>query len=267
MSTTAQITPIEPYKGFRFKERAMVVDADEEARLLKHCGIDLSLYGGAIDPAAFISLAIQEGVRNGISANGAVNMYQSIVQTKPLNLGEEIIVTGEVLSVEYTPRGRVMVSETWFADSSGVRAVTARRVGVMTNPLTPDARGAGNRPAPVVEDLSLLQEIDSVVLTPEDVKGYGAKTTNFIHTDPETARRAGYRAPIIGGGQGVRHMTAAMWRRFAPSAVDMDIYFRRPLFWDDRFSVLVDEGDRTWKAICLAKEGKVATEARINRLL
>jgi len=48
--------------------------------------------------------------------------------------------------------------------------------------------------------------------------------------------------------------------------MNMDIYFRRPLFWDDTFSVMVDEQDGEWKAICLAKDGKVATEARINSI-
>ena len=46
--------------------------------------------------------------------------------------------------------------------------------------------------------------------------------------------------------------------------LNLDIYFRRPLFWDDTFSVMVDEQNGEWKAICLAKDGKVATEAKIN---
>ena len=68
------------------------------------------------------------------------------------------------------------------------------------------------------------------------------------------------------GTQCVRFITAEIWRRYAPRTLDLDIYFRRPLFWDDSFAVMVEEREGGWKAICLAKEGKVATEARINSM-
>ena len=267
MASAAAALEIKPVKGFRYKERVMVVERAEEARLLGHCGIDVALYGGNIDPAAFISLAIQEGVRNGISANGGVNMVQGLVQHRPLRLGEEIVVTGEILNVEQSPRGPVTTSETWFANARGERAITAFRRSLKTDPTKqadPNLRGAGERPADVVTDVAALKEIGRFTLTPEDVKGYGANTTNYIHTDPAAAQRAGYRAPIIGGGQGVRYLTAAIWRKFNPVRLDMDIYFRRPLFWDDTFTVRVDEQHDPWRSICLAKGEKVATEARIK---
>ena len=265
-ATTAEAPSIRPYKGFRYKEREMIVDPADEARLLSHCGIDVALFGGNIDPAAFISLAIQEGVRNGISANGGVNMVQGLIQHRPLRLGEPIIVSGEILDVEETPRGLVTTSETWFANSKGERALTTPRRSLKTNPANPDARGAGARPAPVIEDVSRLKEVGRFTLTPSDVKGYGLNTTNLIHVEEEAAKRAGYRAPIIGGGQGVRYLTAEIWRRFNPTAIDLNIYFRRPLFWDDSFSVRVDDSSGQWTSMCLAKDDKVATEARINKI-
>jgi hypothetical protein len=267
--TEAAVQDIAPVKGFRYKERVMVVEAAEEARLLGHCGIDVALFGGNIDPAAFISLAIQEGVRNGISANGGVNMVQGLIQHRPLRLGEEIVVTGEILDVEDAPRGRVTTSETWFANSKGERAITAFRRSLKTDPTRqadPNLRGAGKRPDPVIADPMALREIGAHVLTPADVEGYGLRTTNYIHTRPDAAQRAGYRAPIIGGGHGVRYMTAAIWRRFNPQTIDLDIYFRRPLFWDDAFTIRVDDHGGRWQSICLAKDDKVATEARINAI-
>ena len=267
MTAAAPIQDIKPIKGFRYRERVMIVEPAEEARLLGHCGIDVALFGGNIDPAAFISLAIQEGVRNGISANGGVNMVQGIVQHLPLRLGEKIVVTGEILDVEEAARGRVTTSETWFANIKGERAITAFRRSLKTDPTKeadPNLRGAGKRPDPVVENAMALPEIGSHVLTPEDVRGYGLRTTNYIHTEPEAARRAGYRAPIIGGGHGVRYMTAAIWRKYNPRTIDLDIYFRRPLFWDDAFTVRVDDQAGQWRSICLAKGEKIATEARIK---
>jgi hypothetical protein len=260
---------IEPVKGFKYKERVFVVERDEEARLLGHCGIDVAVFGGNIDPSTFISLAIHEGVRNGISSNGGVNMVQGLVQHRPLTFGEEIVVTGEILEVEQAPRGRVTTSETWFANKHGERAITSFRRSLKTDPTKeadPNLRGAGERPPAVVNDVLRLKEIGHFTFNPDDVKGYGRGTTNYIHTEPEAARRAGYRAPIIGGGQGVRYMTAAIWRKFNPTTIDMDIYFRRPLFWDDAFDVRVDDAGGQWRSICLAKGEKVATEARIKQM-
>jgi hypothetical protein len=267
--TQADVQNIKPVKGFRYRERVMIVDPAEEARLLGHCGIDVGLYGGNVDPAAFISLAIQEGVRNGISSNGGVNMVQGITQHRPLRLGEEIIVTGEILDVEEAPRGTVTTSETWFSTAKGERAITAFRRSLKTDPnreADPNLRGAGKRPDPVIADVTALREIGTHTLTPEDVRGYGMRTTNFLHTEPEAAQRAWYRAPIIGGGHGVRYMTAEIWRRFHPSTIDLDIYFRRPLFWDDSFTIRVGDQSGQWRSICLAKGDKVATEVCIKQI-
>jgi hypothetical protein len=81
---------------------------------------------------------------------------------------------------------------------------------------------------------------------------------------PEAAIKAGFRAPIIGGGMGVRYLMAEIWQRLAPRTLDIEVYFRRPIFWDDTVTIRVEERDGKWTAICLAKGDKVATEARIN---
>ena len=59
---------------------------------------------------------------------------------------------------------------------------------------------------------------------------------------------------------------AALWRQFEPMTLDLDIYFRRPIFWDDEFSIMVDGDNDTWRTMCLAKGEKVATELRINSI-
>jgi hypothetical protein len=80
MTTTQSEQWIEPYAGYRFESRAMTVEAAEQDRLLSLCGIDPAVFGGCIDPAGCISLAIQEGVRNRFHANGTVNMENTLVQ-------------------------------------------------------------------------------------------------------------------------------------------------------------------------------------------
>jgi acyl dehydratase len=265
MTQADKVEWIEPYRGYRFETREMTVEAAEQARLVGLCGIDPDVFGGAMDPAGFISLAIQEGVRNRIHANGTVNMVNTLRQERQMKLGETLTVTGEILDVEEVPRGRVATSEVRFSGTDGGRALTSRRRSLRPDASKAGTRGAGERPDPVIEDLAALDTVGAFTLTPEGVKAYSGPH-NPIHFDPEAARRGGFRAPIIGGGQGVRFITAAIWQRFRPQVLELDIYFRRPIYWDDSFTVQVDERDGTWRAICLAKDGKVATEARINRL-
>lgn len=265
MQDAAATDWIEPYRGMRYRPRTMTVDAEEQARLVALCGLDPAVFGDDVDPAGFISLAIQEGVRNRVHANGTVNMENTLVQHRRLRLGETLTVTGEILDVEEVPRGRVATSETWYARADGERAVTSRRRSLRPDPAKVGTRGAGDRPEALIEDVARLKRLAEFTLDPEDVKAYGGPH-NPIHFDPEAARRAGFRAPIIGGGQGVRFITAEIWRRRRPQVLELEIRFRRPIHWDDRFAVAVDERDGRWHAIGLVKDGKVATEARICRI-
>jgi acyl dehydratase len=269
MTDSTVIAEVTPYPGLRYTARVMQIDADNERRLLGLCGIDPAIYRDCVDPSTFISLAIQEGVRNGISSNGGVNMLQGLVQTRPLRMDESITVSGEIVDVRPSARGRVTASETWYHGHDKQLCITSRRTSLKTDPTVyadPALRGAGERPAPVIADTSRLRRLGQFTLTPDNVKGYGLNTTNAIHFDEDAARRAGYRAPIIGGGHGVRFLTAALWQEMNPHSLDVDIYFRRPIFWDDRVDILVDDSSGRWTAMCLAKDGKVATEMRINAL-
>jgi hypothetical protein len=269
MSAVEDVRQITPYRGFRYQKRVTVVDAANEARLMRHCGIDPAVFNGCADPSAFISFAIQEAARNGISSNGGVNMVERLMQSRPLRLDEEITVSGEILDVQPSPRGSVTTSETRYHGENGELAITLRRTSLKTDPsryADPSLRGAGERPPPVITDLSTLRSLGQFTLTPDDVKRYNLNTQNRIHFDEDAAKRAGYRVPIIGGGHGVRFLTAAIWKEFSPRGIDVDIYFRRPLFWDDTFDIMVDDAGGKWKAMCLAKGGKVATEMRVNAI-
>src|SRR5262245_37594829 len=134
MSAVENVQEITPYQGLRYNKRVFVVDAANEARLMGHCRIDPATFKGAADPSAFISFAIQEGVRNGISSNGGVNMVQGLVQSRPLRLDEELTVTGEILDVQPSPRGRVTTSETWYHGENGELGITSKRKSLKTDP-------------------------------------------------------------------------------------------------------------------------------------
>jgi len=256
---------IEPYAGLEYEQRSFTMDAVEQNRLLSLCGIDPAVFGDVVDPVAFITLAIREGVRNGVSSAGAVNMAQTITQHHRLRLGEPITVGGGILTVEDVPRGRVAFSETWFAGADGRRAITSTRMSLRPDPAKAAVRGTGHKPTPVIQDVSVLKEVNRITLTPECVTSFTGPG-NPVHTDPEVAKKSGYRAPIMGGSQGMRYLSAEIWRRFKPRVLDLEIFFLRPIFWDDTFAVMVEESSDKWGAICLAKDNKVMVEARIRQL-
>ncbi len=265
MSEAAGGDWIEPYSGLTYQDRVMIVAAQDQQRLLRLCGIDPAVFGDHIDPAAFITLAIQEGVRNRVHANGTVNLAQRLMQHRPLALGEALTASGKILDVQEVPRGRVVTSETWFSGADGQRALTTGRLSLRPGAAMASASGTGEKRAPVIPDVSRLTALATATLTPEGVTAYTGPE-NPIHFDPEVARRKGYRAPIVGGGQCVRFLTAEIWRRFAPRTLGMEIFFRRPVFWDDTVTVMADEQEGRWTAICLVANGKVTTEARITAL-
>lgn len=259
-----QIEWVDPYAGFEYQSDIVVVSAAYQREKLSICGIDPEVFGAAVDASFYIGLAIRAGIASGISAQGNVNMLQSLVQHRPAQLDESLTVKGRITAVTEVPRGRTIDTDVWFEDEAGERVITARRRSLKPDP-EKSSRGAGDRPPPVLGDPAQARVLASHRLTPDIVVSY-SEEGNSIHYDLEAAQKAGFRAPLIGGGMGVHYLLAAVYAEKAPRTFDLDIYFRRPIFWDDTFDVVRD-GD----AMALTRhedEGlmKVLTEMRLNSL-
>ena len=54
---------------------------------------------------------------------------------------------------------------------------------------------------------------------------------------PATARRYGFRAPIIAGNQTVNFLLEALALDTLPHAFDIEVRFRKPVFWDDAVAI------------------------------
>jgi acyl dehydratase len=255
----------EPREGFRFRPAAVAVSHDHQAGKLALCGLPADVFGEAVDPSFFIALGIRAGIANGISAQGNVNMLQRLVQHRPARLGEQLRVHGVIDRVANVPRGRTVHTDVWFEDEHGERVISAPRTSLKPDPNKTAHGGAGERPAAVIEDVAALRHLSTHTLTPEIVKGYSSEG-NSIHYEMAAAKRAGFRAPLIGGGMGVHYLLSALWQHSPPQYLDLDIYFRRPIFWDDTFTVAVQPGGANWSAMALIRDGKVLTEACINEL-
>ncbi|MDX1382823.1 MAG: hypothetical protein R3190_04210 [Thermoanaerobaculia bacterium] len=260
-----------PTAGFELAAAEVSVPPDFQAEKLDAAGLDPAIFGDTVDPSFFIGVGIRAGIRSGISAEGNVNMVQRLVQHRPVALGETLTVRGRIERVREVPRGQTVETRVSFEDAEGAEVVDASRLSLRPDPEKGARRGAGDRPPPVVEDPASAHPLGEHLLTPERVKRYSMEG-NAIHYEEAAARRAGFRAPMIGGGMGVHFLAALVWAHGVPQRLDLDVYFRRPIFWDERFTsaVLGEPGDRaSWTGLCLLRdEGvaglKVLTEARIR---
>lgn len=259
--------------GFELTPTDIAVSAAYQAEKLNACGIDPKVFGAQVDPSFFIGIGIHAGIRSGISAEGNVNMLQRLIQYRPVELGEVLQVHGHIESVQPVPRGHTVHTQISFKDTSGALVIDASRTSLRPDPSKGNARGAGERPAPVIPEPGATQQINSHELTPTQVKDYSTEG-NSIHYEEDAAKAAGFRAPMIGGGMGVHYLAAAIWAQGTPEHLDLDIYFRRPIFWDEVFTTGLlgtPEQADSWQALCLLRDEqerglKVLTEARINKL-
>ena len=241
-----------PVAGFQYQSRSLDVSAQTQAERLTACGIDPAIFGEEVDPAFFIGLAIHAGIDSGISAEGNINMLQRLVVHRPARLGETLTVKGEIKSVTAVPRGQRVETDVWFEDLTGERVISCPRTSLRPQAQAQSKSGAGDKPQPVVGDVAALVLHDTYQLTPDRVKSYSVEG-NSIHYEQEAAERAGFRAPLIGGGMGVHYLTAQMWQDRRPSFFDASIYFRRPIFWDEAVQVGVIEDGGNWSVMGLLK--------------
>ena len=255
----------EPVSGFEFKPEEVVVTEAFQSAKLAACGLNSDSLGGFVDAAFFIAIGIRAGINNGISAEGNVNMLTRLVQHRPLRLGEPLVARGFISKVTAVPRGQQIETDVWFEDQDGRRAISAPRTSLrparQTGSESVTNRGAGERPAPVIDNVDELTPFGAYSLTPQQVKDYSLEG-NSIHYELAAANKAGFRAPIIGGGMGVHYLIHTLYEQQSCQSFDLSIYFRRPVFWDDEFVVAADP----WRAIALLRAGKVLTEAKINAL-
>lgn len=243
----------EPEAGFQYQSHVIEPSIQTQRQRLGACGIDPEVFGDDVDPAFFIGLAIHAGIDSGISAEGNINMLQQLIQHRPAKLGEPLTVRGEIQAVTPVPRGLRVDTDVWFENASGQRVISCPRTSLKPQTSATAAAGAGDRPADVIQDVSALTALGTYQLTPERVKAYSMEG-NSIHYEQEAAEKAGFRAPLIGGGMGVHYLTAHMWQNRRPSAFAAAIYFRRPIFWDEAVQVgVIEEGDQ-WGAMGLLKQ-------------
>jgi hypothetical protein len=262
----SEASSIEPVAGFELAADTIVVGTAHQQEKLALIGIAPDVFGDCVDPSFFIGLAIHAGIKSGISAEGAINMVQSLTMHRRPLLDAPLEVGGTIKAVREVPRGVSVDTEVQFKGGDGQLVISANRTSLRPHPEKAPGRGAGDRAPPIVPDVNELELSSRFELTPDCVKAYSSEG-NSIHYDLDAAQKAGFRAPLIGGGMGVHFLMADLFARRSPSTFDCDIYFRRPIFWDETVTVGRLGNDR---ALALVKRdghvSKVATEIALNRV-
>jgi hypothetical protein len=232
-----------PPPGFVFPPRVVDISRERQNRKLALCGVDPTIWGDAGDPTFLGLFAIMAQRWSGRSINGNVHMTQIFRLNNPLPLDQPITMAGEVSRVEPHPRGSQVFADFAFALNDGSVPLRASRSSLNPGPGDP----SGRRVTMPSDPLAGMSQISEVQLIPENVASFSDEAENLIHSDPATAERFGFRAPIAGGLMASHIMLGALIEelgRAGPvTGLDMEISFLRPMFWDERLRLLATPKD------------------------
>ncbi len=259
----SELTP-----GFEFTPWRLAVERERQVKKLECCGIDPALWGNLVDPSIFAMLTIRIVNREGFSINGSVHMIQTYKIHSNIEIGEEVEMRGRITGIEPAPRGSLFMAEYELVRDDGSVAMELSRTSVRTDQNAErKGPGGGGGSQNLDEGFTALPKIGEKQMTEEGVGNFSDDRMNRIHDDPETARQFGYRAPIAAGIMGSHIMLEAVVKDGGkpPSALDMMIRFRRPMFWDDLLDVTADRSNGHLSRIALMKpEGKPACFGTVN---
>jgi acyl dehydratase len=249
--------------GFEFTPWRLSVEPEHQAQKLQCCGIDPAIWGGIADPSIFATLTIKIVNREGFSINGSVHMTQSYRVHGPVRLGEEVEMRGRITGIDPAPRGTLFKAQYEIIRDDGSIAMELGRTSVRTDQNAErKGPGGGPRTGPNPDEGFLtLPRIGEKQMTPDGVGNFSDEKINRIHDDPEIARQFGYRAPIAAGIMGSHIMLESLIQDGGGpiQTLDMDVSFRRPMFWDDLLTITADRADGHLSRISLMKpEGKPA---------
>ncbi|MDA0822539.1 MAG: MaoC/PaaZ C-terminal domain-containing protein [Proteobacteria bacterium] len=230
--------------GFRFPEKSVVVDREEQTRLHKWCDIEPTVFGDVADPALVTRLPVVM-VANTVVAQrpewGQVHTTHRMLQRRPILIGESLTLTGVIDGFVAHPRGEIMQCSWFYQDANGEIALEVYPEALLIDPAIDPRRSAANeRVKPPAEQTKYLF---TKRCTPQATAGYCEGTNNLIHLDLAAAQRFGFRAPIIAGTQTMSFLLEAIYRAYSPHALALTIGFRRPVFWDDELAIVVTERD------------------------
>jgi acyl dehydratase len=262
MSATPQFRP-----GLAFPEWDCVITREQQAEKLAYCGLDPALHGDRVDITQLAYAAVLSARRAGISINGRVHMSQAFDLASPVLLGEPLRVRGEVVAVTPDRRGAIEESRFDFVRPDGSIPLSTRRRSLVLDPSIGAERKTDGKPRPPQDPREGKTLLARHRLVPGKVAAYSIDADNLIHSDPDTARRFGFRAPIAAGLMAVHFMMAALSRPSPPGRLRMTVHFRRPMFWDDALEVWGNLRSNSITALAVVNaDGKATSDGIVEAI-
>tara|TARA_B100002052_G_C15759191_1_gene541486 strand:- start:553 stop:993 length:441 start_codon:yes stop_codon:yes gene_type:complete len=115
------------------------------------------------------------------------------------------------------------------------------------------------------EQLDGFLERNRYLLNPKKVADFSSEAGNLIHSDPKVAKQHGFRAPIAAGLMGLHFYRKFIGENFESKSFDLQVWFRRPMFWDDELSLIVKEyNSKTFDMHLLGSNGKPTSNCQIK---
>ena len=250
--------------GFEFPRQTFSISSNDQKDKLECCGVQSDLYGDWVDVAMLGLPTLQILMDSGIPILGAVHVSQRFLQTHPLRLGEIICVYGKIMEITPHPRGSILGCEFTYENDAGKICVEAQRCGIIPVGAKEPSHGI---PRPE-ENLNGFTEILKKILEPHKVVAFSKEAGNLIHSNREVAKQHGFKAPIAAGLIGIHLYREVIARHMRnPECFDMEVWFRRPMFWDDRLSLVVKKKNDSIVAMhILGPDGKPASNCLMHAM-
>lgn len=247
--------------GFEFPETVIQVSEEEQRHKLSCCDIDGSIYGNEVDITMLGLPTLEILMAADVPVVGAVHLFQKFHQHSPFVLGEAIVVNGKIKEVLPHERGCILSCEFRYTDPMGNVRVEAQRSGIV--PVGAKEKSHENfRPS---EQLDGFLERNRYLLNPKKVADFSSEAGNLIHSDPKIAKQHGFRAPIAAGLMGLHFYRKFIGENFENKSFDLQVWFRRPMFWDDELALIIKEyNSKTFDMHLLGSNGKPTSNCRLK---
>ena len=247
--------------GFEFPETVIQISEEEQKHKLSCCDIDGSIYGNEVDVTMLGLPTLEILMAAGIPVLGAVHLFQKFHQFKPIYLGEQISIVGKIAQVSPHERGCILACNFSYIDDMGDVRVEAQRSGII--PI--GSKESSKEIFKPSEQLDGFVEKARYLLDPKKVADFSSEAGNLIHSDPKTAKQHGFRAPIAAGLMGLHFYRKFISENSNSKSFDLQVWFRRPMFWDDELSLVVrDLKSEKYDMHLLASNGKPTSNCRLS---
>lgn len=219
--------------------------ADRQSRYHEGAQVPQGLFGDLADISVLANDCIL--ATGHLREDGVVPVHvgQRMVQRAPIPLGTRLVVHANLASRRPIRAGTLATFAMNFIAPDESVPLRAEITSLVSDgaAMRAAAGGDGAKPAPAASrpdepDPSEFALVAEKRLTPDRVAAYSHEFPDYwVHFRPDVARSIGFPKPVAQGLMSLTWMMEALAAREVPGAIDVEVSFRRPIFWDDAIEV------------------------------